>query len=128
VSFQSLDTIKPSLSIIKAVSFSCTKQTFRCKSNTLFSLLLWRPNSISFRPRAIRKCQYVNCPWQRVGKKAGIGVKSEVVYFPSSSVHGKCIETVAIRTEESDLKKINTRNLNYACIVHKRKEDESVRI
>jgi len=61
-------------------------------------------------------------------KKAGIGVKSEVVYSPSSSVHGKCIETVAIRMEESDLKKINTRNLSYACILHKRKEDESVRM
>jgi len=74
--------------------------------------------------RAIHKCQYANCQRQRGEKSWGnlrIGVKSEVVYSRRSSVHGKCIETVAIRAEESVLKKINRRNSNsnYACILHK---------
>lgn len=68
--------------------------------------------------------QYANCQRQRGEKSWGnlrIGVKSEVVYSRRSSVHGKCIETVAIRAEESVLKKINRRNSNsnYACILHK---------
>lgn len=43
-----------------------------------------------------------------------IGVKSEVVFSPCSRVHGKCIGTVATRTEESDFKKIIKRDFNYA--------------